>query len=74
MRIWPRRSKGSIWAVGKYTPRMSAGPLGDLLGLRHQADYRRERVSQGDAQQAVRRVHTFVQAVTARVAGQGGGA
>jgi uncharacterized protein (UPF0332 family) len=48
--------------------------LGDLMGLRHQADYRRERVSQRDAQQAVRRAQTFVQAVTARVAGPGGGA
>jgi len=46
--------------------------LVDLLGLRHRADYRRDRISQRDAQQAVWHAQAFVQAVTTHVMRQGG--
>jgi uncharacterized protein (UPF0332 family) len=43
--------------------------LPDLLALRHKGDYRATRVSQREAQQAVRSAQTLVQAVTAHLQG-----
>jgi len=43
--------------------------LPDLLALRHKGDYRATRVSQREAQQAVRSTQALVQAVTARLQG-----
>jgi uncharacterized protein (UPF0332 family) len=45
--------------------------LTDLLAFRHTADYRARSVSQREAQQAVQRAQTFVQAITAQVASAG---
>ena len=43
--------------------------LPDLLALRHKGDYRATRVSQREAQQAVRSAQALVQAVTAHLQG-----
>jgi len=43
--------------------------LPDLLALRHKGDYRATRVSQREAQQAVRSAQTLIQAVTAHLQG-----
>jgi len=48
--------------------------LPDLLALRHKGDYRATRVSQREAQQAVRSAQTLVQAVTAHLQGEEGSA
>ena len=48
--------------------------LPDLLALRHNGDYRATRVTQREAQHAVRSAQTLVQAVTAHLQGEGGSA
>ena len=48
--------------------------LTDLLALRHKADYRTTRVSQREAQQAVRSAQALAQAVTVYVQGREGSA
>jgi uncharacterized protein (UPF0332 family) len=70
----PARGWGHNWVhanfVGQLLQRRKLYPaslrrvLPDLLALRHKGDYRVTHVSQREAQQAVRRAQTVVQAVT----------
>jgi uncharacterized protein (UPF0332 family) len=80
----PARGWGHDWVrasfVGHLIQRRKLYPanlcrtLPDLLALRHKGDYRATRVSQREAQHAVRSAQTLVQAVTARLQGEGGSA
>jgi uncharacterized protein (UPF0332 family) len=78
----PSRGWGHDWVhasfVGQLIQRRKLYPsnlrrsLPDLLALRHKGDYRATRVSQREAQQAVRSAQTLVRAVTAHLQGEKG--
>jgi hypothetical protein len=78
----PARGWGHDWVhasfVGQLIQRRKIYPanlrrtLADLLALRHKGDYRATRVSQREAQQAVRSAQALVQAVTTRLQGKEG--
>jgi hypothetical protein len=80
----PARGWGHDWVhasfVGQLIQRRKLYPanlrriLPDALALRHKGDYRATRVSQREAQHAVRSVQTLVQAVTAHLQGEEGSA
>jgi uncharacterized protein (UPF0332 family) len=60
---------GQLLQRRKFYPANLRRILPDLLALRHTADYRVTRVSQREAQQAVRSAQTLLQAVTAHLQG-----